>query len=540
MAMLPFIGYNAGDYFNHWITVGKDNDAAKLPKIFYVNWFRRDDDGGFLWPGFGENSRVLKWVVERIEGQAAAVETPIGHVPTPGSLDIDGLDMTDGASSRPGARRRRRGVEGRDPADHRVVREVRRRPPGRALDRARRPQGPPRRLSPRTARPTQAPSGRRTGPCVGVGLRHAATMRSRGHDGKGTGDRAATAPRTGSSSRPRRRRSTRRPSRSGGLAAPTTRGSPRTASCSRRSTCCVDLGLLRHDDGDRPAASPVDPAAVQSQVVVPLGQQGAELLTESARWADAFGELGQTSAGRSPQAAVSPFTEIHGLDEHQQLHPRRGQRLPSRSCSPPSRTAGAPATTLARGRGPRHQARSSAASRCARSTSTRARHSPATRDYVADIVARGAEVRTLDEFFNRLIVVDRQARDHPGPGRQPTSRSRSTSTSLVAYLVDIFERSWERARPFTISGDQVERDIAADVRAMTIRMLVEGHSDPASAKRLGVSTRTYAGYIAALKDEYGVQTRFQLGYAMGADARPASRLDGTFDDDGRRRASTTV
>ena len=84
MAMLPFIGYNAGDYFNHWITVGKDNDAAKLPRIFYVNWFRRDEDGGFLWPGFGENSRVLKWVVERMEGQAEAVETPIGHVPDAG------------------------------------------------------------------------------------------------------------------------------------------------------------------------------------------------------------------------------------------------------------------------------------------------------------------------------------------------------------------------------------------------------------------------------------------------------------------------
>ena len=94
MAMLPFIGYNAGDYFNHWITVGKENDAAKLPKIFYVNWFRRDDDGNFVWPGFGENSRVLKWVVERIDGQAAAVETPIGHVPTPESLDTDGLDMS--------------------------------------------------------------------------------------------------------------------------------------------------------------------------------------------------------------------------------------------------------------------------------------------------------------------------------------------------------------------------------------------------------------------------------------------------------------
>ena len=87
MAMLPFIGYNAGDYFQHWINIGKDADAAKLPKIFYVNWFRRDEDGGFLWPGFGENSRVLKWAIERIEGKAAAVETPIGHVPTPESLD---------------------------------------------------------------------------------------------------------------------------------------------------------------------------------------------------------------------------------------------------------------------------------------------------------------------------------------------------------------------------------------------------------------------------------------------------------------------
>jgi phosphoenolpyruvate carboxykinase (GTP) len=97
MAMLPFIGYNAGDYFNHWITVGKDNDAAKLPRIFYVNWFRRDDEGGFLWPGFGENSRVLKWVVERIDGQAAAVETPIGHVPTPEALDTDGLELPEEA-----------------------------------------------------------------------------------------------------------------------------------------------------------------------------------------------------------------------------------------------------------------------------------------------------------------------------------------------------------------------------------------------------------------------------------------------------------
>jgi phosphoenolpyruvate carboxykinase (GTP) len=98
MAMLPFIGYNAGDYFQHWIDMGKGanagaGDPEKLPKIFYVNWFRRGDDGRFLWPGFGENGRVLKWVVERISGTAGAVETPIGAVPTPESLDLAGLDL---------------------------------------------------------------------------------------------------------------------------------------------------------------------------------------------------------------------------------------------------------------------------------------------------------------------------------------------------------------------------------------------------------------------------------------------------------------
>ncbi|MDQ4038288.1 MAG: phosphoenolpyruvate carboxykinase (GTP) [Actinomycetota bacterium] len=94
-AMLPFIGYNAGDYFTHWVETGKSADATKLPKIYYVNWFRVDHDGNFLWPGFGENSRVLKWVIERLEGSAAAVETPVGHVPTPESLDTNGLGMTD-------------------------------------------------------------------------------------------------------------------------------------------------------------------------------------------------------------------------------------------------------------------------------------------------------------------------------------------------------------------------------------------------------------------------------------------------------------
>jgi phosphoenolpyruvate carboxykinase (GTP) len=92
MAMLPFIGYHAGDYFQHWIDTGKRADADKLPKIFYVNWFRRGEDKRFLWPGFGENSRVLKWAIERLEGKAAAKDTPIGWVPTVDDLDASGLD----------------------------------------------------------------------------------------------------------------------------------------------------------------------------------------------------------------------------------------------------------------------------------------------------------------------------------------------------------------------------------------------------------------------------------------------------------------
>jgi phosphoenolpyruvate carboxykinase (GTP) len=95
-AMLPFMGYHGGDYFQHWIEIGKGSggDPSVLPRIFLVNWFRKSADGRWLWPGFGENSRVLKWVLERIAGTAEAVETPIGLVPAEGSLDTDGLDVT--------------------------------------------------------------------------------------------------------------------------------------------------------------------------------------------------------------------------------------------------------------------------------------------------------------------------------------------------------------------------------------------------------------------------------------------------------------
>jgi len=94
-AMLPFCGYNMADYFQHWLDIGAKGDPAKLPKIFYVNWFRKDGDGKFLWPGFGENSRVLEWVFRRCDGEAEAVETAIGCVPSPGSLNTDGLDISE-------------------------------------------------------------------------------------------------------------------------------------------------------------------------------------------------------------------------------------------------------------------------------------------------------------------------------------------------------------------------------------------------------------------------------------------------------------
>ena len=93
MAMLPFCGYNYGDYFAHWLSMGTKADPSNLPKIFFVNWFRRDEDGRFLWPGFGENSRVLKWVFDRVDGNSDVVETPIGLLPADGALDTTGLDI---------------------------------------------------------------------------------------------------------------------------------------------------------------------------------------------------------------------------------------------------------------------------------------------------------------------------------------------------------------------------------------------------------------------------------------------------------------
>ena len=93
-AMLPFCGYNMADYFMHWLSFAQRTDRSKLPKVYFVNWFRKDSNGRWLWPGYGDNSRVLKWICERVDGTAKAQQTPIGNLPTPDALDLAGLNLS--------------------------------------------------------------------------------------------------------------------------------------------------------------------------------------------------------------------------------------------------------------------------------------------------------------------------------------------------------------------------------------------------------------------------------------------------------------
>ncbi len=272
----------------------------------------------------------------------------------------------------------------------------------------------------------------------------------------------------------------------------------------------VRLGLLQLDP-ELGVYQPQDPQTVQSRVVSPLSQEGARLLGESSQWATAFGSLSQAWR-RSPQASSrGPFTYLRGdaiapflsnLAAETEEEVLTAQPQAGRDPQTLAASALQIIDMLERGCSMRTLYQHSA------------RRSSVTHKYVAAVTERGAEVRTLDEFFNRMLIFDRRVAVIPS-GDDLRVAIAVREAAVVAYLVDVFERAWERARPFTNRDSSMMRDIAAEQRAMTIRMLIEGHSDPASAKRLGVSPRTYAAYVADLKREYEAETRFQLGYVMG-------------------------
>ena len=282
----------------------------------------------------------------------------------------------------------------------------------------------------------------------------------------------------------------------------------------------VELGLLREDAAAGGWVA-VDPVAVQPGVVAPMNRRVVELLDESAAWTDAFGSLSQTF--RRTPVGGSALNEISGLAsinnfleavvddaEHELL---TAQPAGARRASVLAQAVDRDLRALERGVSMRTLYQHTA------------RRSKATRDHVERITRRGAKVRTLDEFFNRLIVIDRRLAVIPGGS--PDVAVAIHDPNVVAYLGDMFDRSWERARQYDQRGGATESDIDVEVRRMTKRMLTEGHSDPASAKRVGVSTRTYASYVAALKEEYGVETRFQLGFAMGREQQsPETAGDG--------------
>jgi hypothetical protein len=270
----------------------------------------------------------------------------------------------------------------------------------------------------------------------------------------------------------------------------------------------VELSLLRWDDGAG-RYLPVDPTATGDRIVVPMAQQGSELLRESAEWHSTLSRLGQ--AWRQRGHETSGATQIHSLDAINAFIDAQMMQCQHEvlTAQPYGRRK---AATLAEAE-PRDRLALERGVVMRTLYQHSARQSPTTREHVAEVTKLGAEVRTLDEFFDRLLVFDRHTALIPGSGTKSVAVA-ITDGSIVAYLADIFDRAWERGLPFTVESVSVTRAVADDVRAMTLRMLVEGHSDAASAKRMGVSVRTYASYIAALKAEYGVQTRFQLAWAM--------------------------
>ena len=254
----------------------------------------------------------------------------------------------------------------------------------------------------------------------------------------------------------------------------------------------------------------VDPSTVASHVVGPLSQQGAELLTESSHWAKAFGTLA-LAWRRSPSAVRGPISEFRDSAIGTFISGAVGEAEEELLTAQPQFERDSASLSVA---AVREKAALDRGVKMRTLYQHSARRHAVTRKYVADVSEHGAEVRTLDEFFNRMIVIDRRLAIIPGAAGLTVAMA-IREPGLVAYLVDVFERAWERARPFTNTERSMMNDIAAEQRSMTIRMLIEGHSDPVSAKRLGVSARTFAGYVADLKAEYDADTRFQLGYTMG-------------------------
>jgi hypothetical protein len=288
------------------------------------------------------------------------------------------------------------------------------------------------------------------------------------------------------------------------------------------------MGLVRQDQSGNTWIVE-DPDLVHSRVVSPISQQGARLLEESTRWAEDFGALSQAWRRMPSASERGPFTYIHGLPVIgafiQSAMAEAEKEVLSAQPQTGRDTVGLPGSleleraVLERG------------GRILTLYQHSARRSTVTRDYVVAAVDLGLEVRTLDEFFNRIIVIDRRMAIIPSPSELTTALAIREPT-VVAYLVDVFMRSWERARPFTSRDVSVAKQIADEQRAMTMRMLVEGYSDPVSAKRLGVSPRTYAGYVADLKDEFDAETRFQLGYTLGRLGIPNDGVDTDSDHEG--------
>ncbi|GAB3853710.1 helix-turn-helix transcriptional regulator [Nocardioides maradonensis] len=275
-------------------------------------------------------------------------------------------------------------------------------------------------------------------------------------------------------------------------------------------TQLVRMGLLQRDPGSA-RWQPVEPSVAQARVVAPLTTEGARLLEESAHWSRLFQQLASSFRAAPPAESGGAITYLHG-DAIEPYLSTLVTEATSEILTAQPQTGRSAATVASAVRRDTAALERGVAMRILYQHSAR-RHA-STHKYVEGVSARGAEVRTLDEFFNRMIVIDRRVAVIPGPDGLETAVF-VREPAILSFLIDIFERTWARGRAFANRETNVARTIAAEQRRMTIRMLIEGHSDAISARRLGVSARTYAGYVADLRTQYDAATRFQLGYLMG-------------------------